>query len=138
MKKSIIVTLICIALFSCKKDDDDTTPAEQVIPTNLTATLSVESGRIASKEGKPIIINLNLDKAFSEDLILEGAFSIDGITNFTNNDDFKKEFAYSTDLGLSWQKERDLKQVRFEKGKVNLKVKISHFYKQNPFFNDGK
>jgi len=133
MKNFIYTLFLCLVFVNCKKNDDGPVPVEeaeqqeqqeQEIPTNLNANLTVESERVASEEGKPIIINLNLDKAFSEDLVLEGIFSTDNISNYANPEDFKQELEYSSDLGLTWKKENNQTQVKFEKGQVNLKIKI--------------
>jgi len=122
MKKKILylITILSVALTSCNKDDDAGAPT---IPTNLSSVLSLESNGISVDEGKPLIINLNLTKAFSQDLILEGKFSDPKQATYTNENDFKKEFEYSID-GANWFSETNKLQIKFPKGIRTLKVRL--------------
>jgi len=129
MTKNIFYLLIACLLFissSCNKDDEIMTESEanEPIPTNLKSVLSLESNGISVDEGKPIFINLNLTEAFSEDLILEGAFTHVNKASYMNEDDMKKEFSYSSDFGETWSQEPNKLQIKFPKGKKNLKVRI--------------
>ncbi len=108
---------------SCSKDDD-ASAEEPIIPTNLTSILSTESNAILVNEGRPMIINLNLSKAFSEDLILEGEFKNVSESSYMNDDDLKKEFEYSIDGGINWLSELNKLLIKFPKGKQSLKVRI--------------
>ncbi len=122
MKNNILylIAVLSFAMTSCNKDDDAGAPT---IPTNLSSVLSLESNGISVDEGKPLIINLNLSKAFSQDLILEGKFTNPKEATYTNDNDFKKEFEYSLD-GATWFSEANKLQIKFPKGLRTLKVRL--------------
>lgn len=124
MQKNVfyLIFSLLFVLTSCSNDDDNT-GGEPPIPTNLKSLLSIESNGITVKEGNSFIINFNLTKPFSKDLILEGKFT-NTLANYANENDIKKEFSYSSDLGETWQKESNKLQVKFPAGKRNLKVQI--------------
>ncbi|MCK8522092.1 hypothetical protein M0D21_10965 [Aquimarina sp. D1M17] len=130
MQKCFFYLVLCtlFTITGCSNDDD--TSGNPFIPTNLAAVLSLESNGISVNEGKPFIINLNLSKAFSEDLILEGIFTNTNKATYINDDDLKKEFEYSTD-GVNWLSESNKLQIKFPKGKQSLKVRMQTNDDQN-------
>lgn len=110
----MLLAVACI-IFSCNKDDDQF--------VNLISTLSLENSVIGSTEGSYIFINLSLSDRLSQDLVLEGAFSTEGIDAYINDEDYSKELEYSVD-GREWKKEANPARVIFASGTVTLKIRI--------------
>lgn len=114
--QTIVNSLLCFVLLNaCSKDDDF---------VNLESKISVESHSIGTTEGNFLIINLNLSEALSEDVILKGLISTDGIPNYINDDDYKKEFEYSSNNGATYNSENNKLMIRLKAGAKKYKIRI--------------
>jgi len=102
---------------SCSKDDDG------LGFTNLSATITNENDIVGTTEGDYVYINLNLDKALSEDLRLKASFSSEGIASYINDEDYSKSLEYSID-NTKWNKGGKEGEVLFPKGNSNLKIRL--------------
>lgn len=87
------LTILIVLIFSsCKKDKY----------FNLTSTLTLETTSLTVTEGEQAIVNMSLSKKLSEDLILNFSFSVDGITNYINDDDYSKTIEVKADGSTTW------------------------------------
>lgn len=117
MRKQFLSAITLLLIFtSCSNDDEPF--------VNLKSTLDIESTTIGNTEGNFIYINLSLTDVLSEDLVLAGEFSTEGIASYINDEDYVKGFEYSGDHGTTWERESEITQVRFKAGISNLKIRI--------------
>lgn len=118
--KTTIIYLTFTSLIFHQSCSDDT----PVTHVNLTSDLDIENIYIGNEEGKYLYFNLSLSDPLTQDLIIKGEFTTDNISAYINDDDYLKEFEYSSNNGVTWNKEKDVKSFKFVKNTSFLKVRI--------------